>query len=60
QSVQENVPGFNTKIMLVNGMPALACFSFSAPLSLIVLEINNAVVSNIYVHSNKEKLRSLM
>jgi RNA polymerase sigma-70 factor (ECF subfamily) len=60
QSVQENVPGFNTKVMLANGMPALACFSFSAPLSLIILEINHAVVSNIYVHSNKEKLRSLL
>jgi RNA polymerase sigma-70 factor (ECF subfamily) len=60
KNVQENVPGFNTKIMLVNGMPALACFSFNTPLSLIILEINNAVVSNVYVHSNKEKLRSLL
>jgi RNA polymerase sigma-70 factor (ECF subfamily) len=60
QSVQQYVPGFNTKIILVNNMPALACFSYAAPLSVITLEIRNNIITNIFVHSNKEKLKTLV
>lgn len=60
QTVQQYVPGFNTKIMLVNNMPSLACFMYDKPLSLITLEIRNNIITNIFVHSSKEKLRSLM
>ena len=59
QSVQQHVPGFNTKIILVNNMPALACFSFNNPISVITLEIRNNCIMNIFVHSNKEKLKTL-
>jgi RNA polymerase sigma-70 factor (ECF subfamily) len=60
QNVQKNVPGFSTKIMLVNNMPSLACFTNNKPLSLITLEIRNDVITNIFVHSSKEKLKSVM
>jgi RNA polymerase sigma-70 factor (ECF subfamily) len=60
QTVQQYVPGFNTKIMLVNNMPSLACFMHDTPLSLITLEIRNDIITNIFVHSSKEKLKSLM
>ncbi len=60
QSVQKHVPGFNTKIMMVNNMPSLACFMHDKPLSLITLEIRNDIITNIYVHSSKEKLKTLM
>jgi RNA polymerase sigma-70 factor (ECF subfamily) len=60
QTVQEFVPGFNYKIVLVNNMPSFACFSYKEPLSLITLEIRNAGICNIYVHSNKEKLKNLV
>lgn len=60
QSVQQLVPGFNTKIILVNSMPALACFSYATPLSVIILEIRNNIITNIFVHSSKEKLRTLI
>ena len=59
QNVQQNVPGFNMKIVLVNDMPSLACFSYDTPLSLITPEIRNDVITNIFVQSNKEKLKSL-
>ncbi|MEP6682649.1 MAG: sigma-70 family RNA polymerase sigma factor [Parafilimonas sp.] len=60
QTVQQYVPGFNTKIILVNNMPSLACFMHDKPLSLITLEIRNNIITNIFVHSSKEKLRLLM
>jgi RNA polymerase sigma-70 factor (ECF subfamily) len=60
QSVQQLVPGFNTKIISVNNMPALACFSYATPLSVIILEIRNNIITNIFVHSSKEKLRTLV
>ena len=60
ESVQKYVPGFNTKIMLVNNMPSLACFMHNKPLSLITLEIRNNIITNIYVHSSEEKLKSLI
>ena len=60
QTVQQNVPGFNTKIMLVNNMPSLACFMHEMPLSLITLEIRNDIITNIFVHSSKEKLKLLL
>jgi RNA polymerase sigma-70 factor (ECF subfamily) len=59
QNVQQNVPGFNMKIVLVNDTPSLACFSYDTPLSLITPEIRNDVITNIFVQSNKEKLKSL-
>ncbi len=60
QTVQQFVPGFTSKIVLVNNMPALACFTNGKPLSLITLEIRNDIITNIYVQSNKEKLKDLM
>jgi RNA polymerase sigma-70 factor (ECF subfamily) len=60
QAIQQYVPGFNTKIILVNNMPALACFAYEQPISLITLEIRSNAIVNIFVHSNKEKLKSLM
>jgi len=60
QTVQQFVPGFTDKIVLVNNMPALACFTNGKPLSLITLEIRNDRIINIYVQSNKEKLKYLM
>ena len=60
QTIQQYVPGFNTKIILVNSMPALACFTYEQPISLITLEIRNDTITNIFVHSNTEKLKSLM
>jgi len=59
QAVQQFVPAFTSKIVLVNNMPALACFSEGKPLSLITLEIRNDSICNIYVHSSKEKLKNL-
>jgi RNA polymerase sigma-70 factor (ECF subfamily) len=60
QTVQQFVPGFTNKIVLVNGMPSLACFTNGTPFSLITLEVRHERIINIYVHSNKEKLKSLM
>ena len=60
QTVQQFVPGFTTKPVLVNNMPALACFTNGKPLSLITLEIRNDSICNIYVHSNKEKIKNLV
>jgi RNA polymerase sigma-70 factor (ECF subfamily) len=60
QTVQQFVPGFTTKIVLVNGMPSLACFTNGVPFSLITLEVRNNQIVNIYTHGNKEKLKSLM
>ncbi len=60
QNVQKYVPGFSTKIVLVNNMPSLACFTRGRPISLITLEIRNDVITNIFVHSNKEKLKSVI
>src|SRR4030095_14339848 len=60
QLVQEFVPGFTSRIVLVNNMPALACLSNGKPFSLIVLEVRNDIITNIYVHSNKEKLKNLV
>jgi RNA polymerase sigma-70 factor (ECF subfamily) len=59
QAVQQFVPGFNTKTVLVNSMPALACFMHNTPISLITLEVRNNIITNIFVHSSKEKLKSL-
>lgn len=59
QTVQEIVPGFSSKTVLVNNMPALACFSNGKPLSLITLEVWNDRIVNIYVHSSKEKIKFL-
>ena len=41
-------------------MPGLACFIKDEPLNLIALEVRNDIILNIYVLSNKEKLRSLV
>jgi RNA polymerase sigma-70 factor (ECF subfamily) len=60
QTVQQFVPGFTTKIVFVNDMPSLACFTNGKPMSLITLEVRNDRIINIYVQSNKEKLKSLM
>jgi len=59
QTVQQFVPGFSTKIVLVNNMPALACFTNGKPFSLITLEVRNDRIINIYVQSNPEKLKYL-
>jgi len=60
QVVQEFVPGFTSKTVLVNNMPALACFTNGKPLSLITLEVRNDRIINIYVLSNQEKIKSLL
>lgn len=60
QVVQEFVPGFTSRTVLVNNMPALACFSNGKPFSLIILEVRKDIISNIYVHSNREKLKNLL
>ncbi len=60
QVVVEFVPGFTSKTVLVNNMPALACFSNGQPFSLIILEVRNDTIANIYVHSNKEKIKNLI
>jgi RNA polymerase sigma-70 factor (ECF subfamily) len=59
QTIQQFVPGFHWKTVLVNNMPALACFSYDDPLSLIILEIRNDSICNIFVQSNKSKLKNL-
>ena len=59
QNIQKHVPGFSTKIVLVNNMPSLACFTHGKPISLITLEVINDVITNIFVHSNKEKLTTV-
>jgi len=60
QTVQQFVPGFTSKVVLVNNMPALACFTNKEPLSLITLEIRNDRIINIYVMSNAEKIKNLV
>jgi RNA polymerase sigma-70 factor (ECF subfamily) len=59
QTIQQFLPGFHWKTVLVNNMPALACFTYGEPLSLIILEIRNDRICNIYVQSNKSKLKYL-
>jgi RNA polymerase sigma-70 factor (ECF subfamily) len=54
-----NTPGFKTKFVLVNNMPALASFIDNKPISLITLEVNNDAVINMFIQSNPEKLKSL-
>ena len=60
QTVQQFVPGFTSKTVLVNNMPALACFTNGKPLSLITLEVRNGSICNIYVHSSEEKIKKLV
>jgi len=59
QMVQQSIPAFAMKMVLVNDMPAIACFTDSKPVSLIILEVRNDRICNIYVHSNEKKLKSL-
>jgi RNA polymerase sigma-70 factor (ECF subfamily) len=59
QAIRQFVP-LSYKIVLVNNMPGLACFANDEPLNLIALEVRNDIILNIYVHSNKEKLRYLI
>jgi len=59
-TMQMHVPGFSNKIVMVNDMPALASYINGNPLNLVILEVRNGLIANIYVQSNKEKLKKLM
>jgi len=59
-TMRMHVPGFSNKIVLVNEMPALASYIHGNPLNLVILEVRNGLIANIYVQSNKEKLKKLV
>ena len=60
QMVQKYIPGLTSKTVMVNNMPALANFKDGEPFNLVILEVRNNYICNIYVHSNKEKLKKLV
>ena len=54
---QESVPNYRQETTLVNGLPALLAYSGDEPKSLVVLETEDGLVSNIYVQTNPDKLK---
>lgn len=54
---QESVPDYRQEITMVNGLPALLAYSGQEPKSLVILETDGGLVSNIYVQTNPDKLK---
>lgn len=51
-------PDPNYKVMLVNGLPALVNYSGETPINIVCLQIEDGKISNVYGHSNPEKLKA--
>jgi RNA polymerase sigma-70 factor (ECF subfamily) len=49
-------PGY--KVMLVNGSPALVNFSGDRPINIVLLQIEDGKIAQVYGHSNPEKIKA--
>jgi len=50
-------PDPENKIVLVNGAPALVNYSRDRPINIIILQIEEGRIANVFGHSNPEKIR---
>jgi len=59
EKLRLSVPGLFLKIIYVNGLPSLVTYSYNKPISIASIEISNDQISNIYIHTNPDKIKNL-
>ena len=57
--ISKYVPNITQKIVYVNGLPSLVTYSNNVAYCVMCLEIDGDKVSNIYLHTNPDKIRNI-
>lgn len=57
---QKMFPDNRTEFKLINGSPAVIFYNENIPIGLLVLQIKDNMVKNIFVHSNPQKLKRFL
>jgi len=57
--INKYVPNVTQKIVYVNGLPSLVTYSNNVPYCILCLEIADDKISNIYLHTNPDKIRNI-
>jgi RNA polymerase sigma-70 factor (ECF subfamily) len=53
------VPDVSSKIIYANGLPSVVTYSGEKPICIICLEIADDKISNIYLHTNPDKIKAV-
>lgn len=59
KKINDYVPNLSTEIVYANGIPSLVAYSGEEALCILCLEITGDKVSNIYLHTNPDKIKTL-
>jgi RNA polymerase sigma-70 factor (ECF subfamily) len=54
------VPDLSSKIIYANGLPSVVTYSGQRPICIICLEIADDKISNIYLHTNPDKMKTIL
>jgi len=57
--IRESIADFHEELTFVNGLPSILSYSGDTPMSLVILEPEEGLIRNIYVHTNPHKLKHL-
>jgi len=57
--IDRYVPNVTHKVVYVNGLPSLVTYSNNVAYCIICLEVSDDKISNIYLHTNPDKIRDV-
>ena len=59
KKINDYVPDLSMEIIYANGIPSLVAYSGKKALCILCLEITGDKVSNIYLHTNPDKIKTV-
>jgi RNA polymerase sigma-70 factor (ECF subfamily) len=59
EKINANVPELSNKIIYANGLPSVVTYSGDQAICIICLEITENKISNIYLHTNPDKIKAI-